>query len=119
MPSSIHPLAWIISHINGHRRRVWMLPPSAPTQGLYQLPGLRNLPHHALLLELPEDEVSRCSPDEDEDFGAYRWALGHGAGGSISGSRPLPRPLSSYSFTMLVDSSVRGPFIPPMIKVGQ
>ena len=43
-----------------------------------------------------------------------------GFGGLHDGDPPrvLPRPLATYSFIFLIDSHVRGPYIPPLLKVG-
>ena len=104
-----------------------------------------NLSAHAQLFELP---AAKGSVKEDSGGGgdsawcAYGRALTqdlgpqhdgpqhkerrqkgqqhHGSGGPHDDDPPrvLPRPLTSYSFTFLIDSHVRGPFIPPLLKVG-
>ena len=105
------------------------------------------LPAHAQLLELPATrgraEGSSCSGDSS--WCAYGWALVQDGGQQFEGQhgglrhkeqrqkgqqhkgfggphddnppRILPRPLATYNFTFLIDSHVRGPFIPPLIKV--
>ena len=57
-----------------------------------------------------------------DPFAAYRWVFGRieeDSDAADPGPIPLPRPFTSYQYTILIDSSVRGPFIPPMIKVGE
>ena len=81
------------------------------------------LPENAYTVELPAQQMRRCGRFISDPFAAYRWVFGgmdiEGAAAADPGPIPLPRPLSNYQYTILIDSSVRGPFIPPMIKVSE
>ena len=81
---------------------------------------------------LDDDTVGQGGPDKGCIFdgpwgGALGWASGEAVQstvrvpdsikGSMAASWPLlPRPLDSYRFIVLIDSSVRGPFVSPMLK---